>query len=184
LMGAMALAPIVDLAERVSGVDWTAFSQMGNALLAVVPGLLAFSAGALVGGLMSGLGSLLGGGGPLDTLQQLADIAMVASDPLMVMSEAIDGLADGLDKLSSAASSLDLEKLEMLRSLSWSMAIGAIGGGIMGDSINKIAEALAKLSKVGEGGGGKGGTQKIQIDLKLNGRDLQSIIVDDTKIVT
>lgn len=185
LFGALALGPMVDLAERVNEVDWNKFAQMGDALLAVVPGLLAFSAGALIGGLMSGIGSLLGGGGPLDTLQQLADIAIVAADPLMVMAQAIDGLADGIEKLQTAASNLDVEKLEMLRSLSWSMAIGAMGGGMMGDAINKIAEALMKLTKAtGGGGAGGGGNKKIEINLKLNGRDMQSIIVDDTEIVT
>lgn len=182
LIGALALYPIVDLAERVNEVDWNNFAKMGDALMAVVPGLLAFSAAGLLGGVMGFIGGLFGGG-PLATLETLADIAITAADPLMIMSDAIDGLADGIEKLDAAASALDLEKLEMLRSLAWSMAIGSFGGGLMGDSINKIAEALAKLSKIGEGGSG-GGNKKIQIDLKLNGRDLQSVIVDDTSIVS
>ncbi|MEK6829597.1 MAG: hypothetical protein AABY15_05755 [Nanoarchaeota archaeon] len=183
LMGALALYPIVDLAERVNEVNWDNFAKMGAALLAVVPGLLAFSAAGMLGGMMSFIGGLFGGGGPLDTLETLADIAITAADPLMIMSDAIDGLADGIEKLEAAAAALDVEKLEMLRSLAWSMAIGSFGGGLMGDQINKIAEALAKLAKIGEGGGG-GGTKKIQIDLKLNGRDMQSVIVDDTSIVS
>jgi len=183
-LGGLALIPIVSLAERVSNVDWSTFAQMGDALLAVVPGLMAFSAGALIGGLMSGLGSLLGGGGPLDTLQMLAGIAMVAADPLMKMSDAIGGLADGIEKLSTAAQNLDVSKLEMLRSLAWSMAIGSFGGGMV-TSIDKIAEALAKLANIGKGGSSKGGgKKKIEINLKLNGRDLQSLIVDDTEIVS
>jgi len=93
-------------------------------------------------------------------------------------------MAEGLDKLMSAASNLDLEKLSNLKDLSMSLAVGSVGGGIMGDSINKIAEALAKLTKTGEGGKGGGGTQKIQVDLKLNGRQLQEILIDDTSIVT
>lgn len=182
LVGALALWPIVALAEKVNEVDWGNFAKMGDALMAVVPGLLAFSAAGLAGGIMGAIGGLFGGG-PLDTLQQLASIAVEAADPLMMMSEAIDGLADGIEKLTAAAASMDVEKLEMLRNLSWSMAIGAMGGGIMGDSINKIAEALAKLTKAGEGGGG-GGSKKIEINLKLNGRDIQNIIVDDTSIVS
>lgn len=183
LLGALALAPMIDVLAKAATVDWSVFSGMATALYTISGALLAFGAASLAGGIMGAIGGLLGGGGPLATLETLAEIAIEAAAPLMMMSEAIDGLADGLSKLEAASAALDLEKLEMLRSLAWSMAIGAIGGGLMGDSINKIAEALAKLAKIGEGGGG-GGTKKIQIDLKLNGRDIQSVIVDDTSIVS
>ena len=90
----------------------------------------------------------------------------------------------GLEKLQAVAKTLNFEKLESLKDLSMSLAVGSSGSGGMGDELAKIAEAIVKMSG-GSGGGGKsGGTQKIQVDLKLNGRDLQSIIIDDTEIVS
>jgi hypothetical protein len=54
----------------------------------------------------------------------------------------------------------------------------------MGTELGKIAEAIVKLTG-GKGGNGKGGgTQKIQVNLKLNGRDLQEILVNDTEIIS
>jgi len=181
MLGSLGLMGIAVAATMVSAVDWTAFSKMGDALLGIVPGLIGFGfAGLMFLNPILLLGMLM----MIGTLSGLAAVMAPLGETLPAAADGLDRMAEGLERLMSATSSLDLEKLEMLRNLSWSMAIGAIGGGLMGDSINKIAEALAKLSKVGEGGGKSGGTQKIQIDLKLNGRDLQSIIVDDTTIVT
>jgi hypothetical protein len=180
LFGAIGIMAIAMAAQAAAAVDWSSFAAMGDALLAVVPGLIGFGFAGLMFFnpiLMLGMLAMIG------TLGALAVILAPLADSLPAAADGLDRMSDGLERLMSAANSLDLDKLDMLRSLSWSMAIGAVGGGLMGDSIGKIAEALAKLSKVGEGGG-KGGTQKIQIDLKLNGRDLQSIIVDDTKIVS
>jgi hypothetical protein len=181
MLGSLGLMGIAVAATTVSAVDWTAFAKMGDALLGVVPGLIGFGfAGLMFLNPILLLGMLM----MIGTLSGLAAVMAPLGELLPAAADGLDRMAEGLERLMSATSSLDLEKLEMLRNLSWSMAIGAIGGGLMGDSINKIAEALTKLSKAGEGGSGKGGTQKIQIDLKLNGRDLQSIIVDDTSIVT
>jgi hypothetical protein len=180
LFGAVGIMAIAMAAQAAAAVDWSSFAAMGDALLAIVPGLIGFGFAGLMFFnpiLMLGMLAMIG------TLGALAVILAPLADSLPAAADGLDRMSDGLERLMSAANSLDLDKLDMLRSLSWSMAIGAVGGGLMGDSIGKIAEALAKLSKVGEGGG-KGGTQKIQIDLKLNGRDLQSIIVDDTKIVS
>ena len=184
MIGALAMIPMMGVLEKASSIDWNSFTAMSSALYTISGAILAFGAATMAGGLMSAIGGLLGGGGPLSMLETLATLAIEAAAPLMMMSEAINSLSDGLEKLSAASASLDMEKLDMLRELAWSMAIGAVGGGIMGDSIDKIAEALMKLTKSGEGGGGGGGTKKIEINLKMNGRDLQRIIVDDTSIVS
>lgn len=184
MIGAMAMIPMMGVLEKASSIDWNSFGAMSSALYTISGAILAFGAATMAGGLMSAIGGLLGGGGPLSMLETLATLAIEAAAPLMMMSEAINSLSDGLEKLSAASASLDMEKLDMLRELAWSMAIGAVGGGIMGDSIDKIAEALMKLTKSGEGGGGGGGTKKIEINLKLNGRDIQRVIVDDTSIVS
>jgi hypothetical protein len=180
-IGALALYPLVELAERASAVDWNAFSMMGDALMGLVPSLLAFGFAGLMFFnpiLMLGMLAMIG------TLAGLAVVMLPLAESLPAAAEGLNSMAEGLERLMEAANSLDFEKLEALRSLSWSMAIAGIGGGIMGDSINKIAEALAKLAKIGDGGGSGGGNKKIEINLKLNGRDLQSIIVDDTEIVS
>jgi hypothetical protein len=104
------------------------------------------------------------------------------SDSLNTGADGLDRFADGLAKLQAAANSLDLDKLESLKELSVGMATAKAGGG-MGDELAKIAEAMLKLT--GGGGGPKGGgNRKIEIDLKLSGRDLQTIIIDDTSIVS
>lgn len=184
MIGALAMIPMMGVLEKASSIDWNSFGAMSSALYTISGAILAFGAATMAGGIMSTIGGLLGGGGPLSMLETLATLAIEAAAPLMMMSEAINSLSDGLEKLSAASASLDMEKLDMLRELAWSMAIGAVGGGIMGDSIDKIAEALMKLTKSGEGGGGGGGTKKIEINLKLNGRDIQRVIVDDTSIVS
>lgn len=184
MLGALAMIPMMGVLEKASSIDWNSFTAMSSALYTISGAILAFGAATMAGGLMSAIGGLLGGGGPLSMLETLATLAIEAAAPLMMMSEAINSLSDGLEKLSAASASLDMEKLDMLRELAWSMAIGAVGGGIMGDSIDKIAEALMKLTKSGEGGGGGGGTKKIEINLKLNGRDLQKLLIDDTSIVS
>lgn len=181
LITALGVAAIAAAGILVSQVDWSSFQTMGDALMGVIPALIGFGfAGLMFINPILMLGMLM----MIGTLAGLAAVMVPLAETLPAAADGLDRMADGLERLMSAANSLDLEKLEMLRNLSWSMAIGAIGGGLMGDSINKIAEALAKLTKMGEGGGKGGGTTKIQVDLKLNGRDLQSIIIDDTEIVT
>jgi len=181
LLSALGIAAISAAGLLASQVDWSVFATMGDALLAVIPGLIGFGfAGLMFFNPLLMLGMLM----MIGALAGLAMVMVPLADSLGPAADGLDRMADGLERLMAAAGSLDLEKLEMLRNLSWSMAIGAIGGGLMGDAIGKIAEALAKLTKMGEGGGKGGGTQKIQVDLKLNGRDLQSIIIDDTEIVS
>jgi len=181
LIGSFGLLAIGLAVQTLSGVDWDAFSQIGSALLSIVPGLLGFSlAGLMFVNPITLLGMLL----MIGNLGMLAAVMIPLSESLLNGADGLDRFTDGLVKLQAAANSLDLEKLESLKSLSFSMALAGLGGGILGDQIDKIAEALTKLTNAGSGGGKGGGAQKIQIDLKLNGRDLQSIIVDDTEIVS
>lgn len=181
MIGSMGLLALGVAATMLSGVDWAAFATIGDSLLALVPGLLGFSlAGLMFVNPITLLGMIL----MMSTLAGLAAVMVPLSESLTMGADGLDRFADGLTKLQEAANSLDLEKLDALKSLSFGMALASLGGGLLGDQIQKIAEALAALSNAGSGGGGGGGTQKIQVDLKLNGRDLQSIIVDDTEIVS
>jgi hypothetical protein len=146
----------------------------------MVPGLIGFGfAGLMFLNPIMLLGMLL----MIGNLGMLALVMTPLATALSTGADGHDRFADGLAKLQAAANSLDLEKLESLKDLSIGMATAGAGGG-MGAELSQIAEAIVKLSG-GSGEGGKGGgTQKIQVDLKLNGRDLQSIIVDDTEIVS
>ena len=179
LIGSMGLMALGVAAQMLSGIDWGAFSQIGNALSSIVPGLIGFSlAGLMFANPVTLLGMLM----MMGNLGMLAAIMVPLSESLNTGADGLDRFAEGLTKLQAAANSLDFDRLESLKDLSMSLAVGSSGGG-MGDELAKIAEAIVKIS--GNAGGGKGGgTQKIQVDLKLNGRDLQSIIIDDTEIVS
>lgn len=180
MVGAIGLMAIATAALTVSQVDWSAFALMGDALMGIVPGLLGFGfAGLMFLNPILLLGMLL----MIGNLGMLAMVMVPLAESLTTGADGLDRFADGLTKLQAAANSLDLEKLEMLKDLSWSMAMAGMMGGGMGDQIQKIAEALAALTKTSAGGGG-GGTKKIEINLKMNGRDIQNIIVDDTSIVS
>ena len=178
MFGSMGLLALGVAAQALSGIDWTAFAAIGDALSSIVPGLLGFSlAGLMFVNPITLLGMLL----MIGNLGMLAAIMAPLALSLNSGADGLDRFSDGLAKLQAAASSLDFERLEALKELSVGMAGGGSGG--MGAEIQKIAEALAALTKTAGGGSG-GGNKKIEINLKLNGRDLQNIIVDDTSIVS
>ncbi len=179
LFGSMGLMALGVAAQALSGIDWTAFAAIGDALLSIVPGLLGFSlAGLMFVNPITLLGMLL----MIGNLGMLAAVMAPLSQSLNTGADGLDRFSEGLTKLQAAANSLDFERLEALKELSVGMATSGAGGG-MGDQIQKIADALAALTK-GGGGSGGGGNKKIEINLKLNGRQLQEIIVDDTSIVS
>lgn len=179
LIGSLALYNFAGIANSISSVDWDSFSKMGSALMSVIPGLIGFSiAGLMFANPITMLGMIL----MMGTLASLASVISPLSTSLNEGSDGLDKFAVGLEKLQKAANNLDLQKLEALKDLSFSMAVASIGGGIFGDQIKKIAEALAKLTGTTSKEGG--GTKKIEINLKLSGRDLQTLIIDDTSIVS
>lgn len=98
------------------------------------------------------------------------------AESLTLGADSLDRFASGLEKLSAAADSLSLEKLEKLKELSDAMASASSGG-----------QAMAAMASVAGGSGGSGGgggdVRKIEVDVKLNGRELQSFIVKDTAII-
>ena len=82
--------------------------------------------------------------------------------------------AIGLERLSSAADTLSDEKLAKLQKISDAMAKASAAGNVAG--------AMASTAEGAGGGAGGGGVRKIEVDVKLNGRELQSYIVKDTAI--
>lgn len=183
-VGAMLLLASVSLLiaasafEKLSTINWDGFSGMGTALLSTVPGLLAFSLASMM--FLNPIALL----GMIAMTATLGGLAMVMIPLGIGMTMAADGMerfASGLEKLQAAANNLDFERLEALKELSIGMATSGVGGGI-GDEIQKIADALSALTK--SGGGTGGGNRKIEIDLKLNGRQIKEMIIDDTEIVS
>jgi len=177
ILGSVGLMVFAEAAKAMADINWESFSSLGPALLSAVPGLLAFSLASLM--FMNPL-TMLGMIAMTGTLGMLTLIMIPLASSLDLAANSMDRFAEGLEKLQSVANNLDFERLEALKDLSMSLAVGSSGG--MGDEVAKIAEAISKLNS--GGGSGGGGTKKIQIDLKLNGRQMQEIIVNDTEIVS
>lgn len=179
IMGSVGLMAFAQAATLLNEIDWTAFASIGDALLGLVPGLLGFSlAGLMFANPITLLGMLM----MIGNLGMLATIITPLAESLNTGADGLDRFASGLEKLQAAANSLDFERLEALKDLSMSLAVGSSGGG-MGDELAKIAEAIVKISG-NSGGGTGGGNRKIEIDLKLNGRQIKEMIIDDTEIVS
>lgn len=163
--------------NAMSAVNWEGFGAMGGALLSVIPGLLGFAAA----GLALFLNPLLGLGmiTMIGTLSALALVMSSLAPSLDVGSKAMMTMAEGIDKMKIALEGLSTEKLEKLEEISDNMSSGVVLAG--------FANMFTKLLGGGAGGGtGGGGTAKkeLVIDLKLNGRQVQEIVIDDTKFLS
>lgn len=160
--------------EKLAGIDWTGFSAMGPALLSVIPGLLGFSLAALA--FLNPLTLF----GFLIMTAVLGTFAAVMIPLSFAMEKGADGferLAEGINTLKEATADLDFDKLEELAELSSGLA----GASVMAN----IASSLGNLTKSMSGGGRGGGGSTVvkhEVTLKLNGRDLQKFIIDDTDL--
>jgi hypothetical protein len=92
-------------------------------------------------------------------------------------ADSLTNFAIGLERLSAAADLLSDEKLAKLQKISEAMAKSAAAGNVAG-AMASTAEAAG-----GGGAGGGGGTRKLEIDIKMNGRDVAYTINKDTQIV-
>lgn len=161
--------------QQLGAIDWNAFSGMGAALMAVVPGMLGFSLAAMA---FANPISLIGLMFMAMALSGLVLIMAPLAASLSLGADSLDRFAAGLEKLSAAADKLSLEKLEKLKELSDSMATASAGGA--------IAAAMANMANAASGGGGGNESnepRKLEIAIKLNGRDVQSQIVKDSAII-
>lgn len=152
-------------------VDPGNLSALGQALGSLGTGLMAFGLSSL---LFLNPITLLGMMMMVWILDELAQVMTPLANALSLGSESLNGFAEGLEKLSAAADALSDEKLEKLQKISEAMAAASASG--------NIASVMAAVSGAGGEGGG-GGVRKIEVDVKLNGRELQNYIVKDTAIV-
>ena len=159
--------------QQLSAVDWNGFSEMGGALMSVVPGLLGFSLAAM---LFANPISLLGIIFMAAALSGLVSIMAPLAESLTLGADSLDRFASGLEKLSAAADALSLEKLEKLKELSDSMASAGSGGAAMAAMANAANSG-------GSSKGGDGEVRKIEINVKMNGRDMQNFIVKDNALL-
>lgn len=163
--------------EALAKIDWSGFSAMGSALLAVVPGLLGFSVAALA---FVNPVTLFGLVMMTATLAGLAMVVGSISDSFSEGANGMDRFAAGLEKIQTATDKLDLAKLESLKDLSENLATAS--------ATDAIAGAISGVMNKITGGGDKGGKstkKELVITLKQpNGREIQRVIIDDTELLS
>lgn len=155
--------------SQLGAIEPGNLSLLGSALSVLAPGLLAFGlASMFFANPMTLLGIMM----MTWALGDLVGVMTPLAQALSLGAESLNGFADGIQKLSSATGALSDEKLEKLQKISEAMAEASASG--------NIGAVIAAM----EGGGSEvGGTKKIEIDLKMNGRMLQQVLVDDNKII-
>lgn len=158
--------------NAMAEVKWDSFGNMGMALLSVVPGMLAFGLASLV--FLNPL-TLISLGLMTMTLMGLAGVMTVLAPALSIASQSMVTMAAGIEQLAISVDKLDIDKLESLSEASAKMS---------------TASAISGLVTAITGGGGEGGgetkvkLEPITIDLKLNGRQIQEMIIKDLKYTT
>ena len=170
IIGSMGIKALSDAALIATAVDWGVISNMGNALMSAVPGLLLFGLSAI---LFANPLTLLGIFAMTYALSGLVEVMTPLASALTLGSGSLNSFASGLDRLAMAADALSDDKLEKLQKISEAMASASAAG-----NVANVMTAVAG----GGGGAGGGDARKIEIDIKLNGRDVQYQIVKDTAV--
>jgi hypothetical protein len=172
LFGSLGLMAISQAALVASQVDWALISGMGSALSSAAGGLFLFSLSAMM---FTSPFVIVGMMIMVMAIAALAAVMVPLALSLQLGASSLTNFAIGLERLSAAADSLSDEKLAKLQKISDTMAKSAAAGNVAG--------AMASNAEAAGGGGtGGGGVRKIEVDVKLNGRELQNYIVKDTKI--
>jgi len=171
LFGSLGLMAISQAALVASQVDWATIATMGDSLTQAASGLFWFSLSAMAfANPLSIVGMMI----MVLAISALAAVMVPLASSLQLGADSLTNFAIGLERLSAAADTLSDEKLAKLQKISEAMAKASAAGNVAG-SIANTAEGAG-------GGGGAGGVRKIEVDVKLNGRELQSFIVKDTAI--
>ena len=172
IFGSLGLMAISAAALVASQVDWAAIATMGDSLSQASSGLFWFSLSAMAfANPLSIIGMLI----MVTAISALASVMVPLAASLQLGADSLTNFAIGLERLSAAADLLSDEKLAKLQKISEAMAKSSAAGNVAG-AMASNAEAA------GGGGAGGGGVRKIEVDVKLNGRELQNYIVKDTKI--
>ena len=159
--------------NSLAKVDWTTFSGIGPALLSLVWPLMAFS---LAGLMFSNPITLMGMLMMIGTLAAISIVLAPLAAALDMGSKGLDGMAQGVLKLSDSLAKLDFEKLEKLKEFSENM-VDAASGGSVAEAMGKLAEAMGNVGGGKSGGGEENKTIIVQLMLP-NGGVLQQVIAD------
>ena len=154
--------------NAMSTVDWNGFSGMGSALVSILPGLLGLAGiglFAIPGLLMMSF-----------ALGSLAAVMVILAPAMQISAIATNSMAEGIGKLKEAVKGLDVEKLNNMASaaerLSTASAISGLANAVFGGSSEKgQTEQTVKIAP-------------ITINLRLNGREIQNLVIEDTKLVS
>ena len=172
VFGSVGLMAISLAAQVASTVDWTVIAGMGDALASAATGLFLFSLSAMM---FTNPFVVVGMMIMVVAIAALAAVMVPLALSLQLGASSLTNFAIGLERLSAAADTLSDEKLTKLQKISETMAKASAAGNVAG--------AMASTAEgAGGGGGAGGGVRKIEVDVKLNGRELQSFIVKDTAI--
>ena len=158
--------------DAMSKVSWKGFDGMGAALMSLSAGLVAFGVSGLL--LLNPL-TLLGMATMVATLTGLSLIMSQLSPNLSVGAQAMNSMADGVTKLSTALASISTDTLDKLHAI--------------GENVGDAAALTAAVNALNNAatGGGKGGTpQTFQIEVIVkseNGREMQRKIIKDTDLL-
>jgi hypothetical protein len=174
LLGSLGLMAISQASLIASQVDWAVIAGMGSALSAAAGGLFLFSLSAMM---FANPFTLIGMMFMVVAISALAAVMVPLAASLQLGADSLTNFAIGLERLSAAADLLSDEKLAKLQKISEAMAKSAAAGNVAG-AMASTAEAAG-----GGGAGGGGGTRKLEIDIKMNGRDVAYTINKDTQIV-
>lgn len=146
--------------KAMSNIDWSSVDTMGSSINNLLPSLVNFGLKGLVAApgiwlMNSTIGSLA------TTMERLAN-------PLDIANQSLGSMSDNINRLKSAIQGLDTSKLNNLASASDRFANSTVSSTT---SVQPVV-AESKPQKIT--------LDPIHINLKLNGRDVQEIIVKDT----
>jgi len=175
ITGSIGLLAIAGASMLASQVNWSVIAGMGGALLQASGGLIAFSFAAMM---FANPLALVGMFFMVASIGALAAVMVPLASSLQLGADSLTKFAIGLERLSAAADTISDEKLSKLQKISDAMAKASAAG-------NLAAATAAAAESAGGGGGasGGGGTRKLEIDIKMNGRDVAYVINKDTQIV-
>ena len=156
--------------SAMANINWAGFSGMGSALISILPGILGL-AGIGIFAIPSLLLMSWALGG-------LAAVMVVLAPAMQMAALSTNSMAEGIGKLKEAVKGIDVDKLNSMASAAERISTASAIGGL----VNAVTGIF--------GGGGKEEKQQsvkiepITINLKLNGRELQTIQIEDTKLIS
>lgn len=144
----------------MSNVDWSNIDKIGGSISNLLPSLVGFG----LKGLVAAPGIYLMN----STISSLANTMERLANPLDLANESLGSMSENIVKLKSAIQGLDTSKLNNLADFSDKFVSAS------------SSVIVANAPEAGESKAQKITLEPIHINLKLNGKDVQEIIIKDT----